>query len=400
MSNGIASDTELTLDLPALTEGMAQNAAEADRDLTPYPILGRVVDLGAKPEPLDYLIEDMPFAGGGKVNAVQGAPNAGKSPFALLLALCVALGLAFLGRRVLKPGPVLYLDGETGLLAHIRFQRLCHALGVDPCTAPVEFRDVEVNFSVEFLAALEAWLRESPKRLVVVDTYGAMLGAEIDNNSPQFALWLRQLGRLSRVLNVVIVVLIHERKGKGKGETLEGIAGNYQGAGAFQGAVSLARTGEGNEAPLCIRCTRSPEQTFKPFEMKWEDTDLSNEERGRTTFLGLRAVVVEPKVVPVSAAALDADHAKRAKVAWQILEAVTRTPGQARTKVLRHIDGLAWGEREKLFGEMVERGLLTKSVTGIRETKSGTEEIVVYMAADPSTQAAAEARLKLGLVAQ
>lgn len=377
-----------------------KNDNEAKPDY-PYPILGRIVDWSAKPKPLNYLIKGLPFAGGGKCNAIQGAPNAAKSPFALLLALCVALGGDFLGRRVRKPGPVLYLDGETGTLAETRFHRLCHDRRVAPTSVPVEFRHVEVTFTDLFVAALESWLRDSPRRLVVIDTYGALLGAEIDNNSPQFAHWLRRLGRLSLALDVVIVVLIHEKKGKGSG--LEMIAGNYQGAGAFQAAVELARTGDGNEAPIQVSCARAPEQTFKPFEIVWEDTDPHEiqDDEGEThvVWQGFRAGVVDAAAPPVSAAALDADQQKRAKVARQILEALTRAPSQARTKVLRHIEGLEWKAREKLFGEMVELGLVVKAVTGTRMSRHGVqEEIVVYLAADQTTPAAAEARLKLGLV--
>lgn len=254
--------------------GVAHDAQHADPGNDPYSLLGRRIDLRVEEPPLDYLIDELPFAPGGKVNALAGPPKGGKSPLAVLLAVCVCTGLPFLGRKVLRPGPVLYLDAETGKLARIRYRRICRALRLEPGSMPLEFRDVETAFTEEYVETLDAALRAEPRRLVIIDTYGAMLEAGIDYNSPEFAHWLKQLGRLSRAIDVTIVVLIHEKKtmgGKRPGNGLEMISGSYSAAGAMQASVSLRPEGEDNESPIVVSCSRAPEHDFKPFRIKWQD---------------------------------------------------------------------------------------------------------------------------------
>jgi hypothetical protein len=360
-----------------------------------YSILGALVDLTVEPEPLDYLIEGLPFASGGKVNAIAAQPKGGKTPAALLMCVCVGTGKEFLGHAVRKPGPCLYLDAETGRLAHIRFRRICRALDVQPGDVPIEFRNVEAMFSEAYLTALEGLLTAQPKRLVVIDTYGAMLAADIDNNSPQFAHWLRMLGRLSRALDVVIVVLIHEKKGGTKrGAGLEMIAGNYQGAGAFQGVISLAPTGESNDDPIEVSCSRAPEQDFRPFHMKWEDVRASpgqDLKHGR----GLRAVVVEREAETQPAKEIAFEN-RRVKMARAIVESLTRTPRQNRTRVITGVSGDEKAVR-RVFLELVESGVILELKTAERISSKGEVEPVLVYELAPLTPAVVEAKLKQGL---
>lgn len=270
--------------VPANPRGVAgSQGVERDRggpggrapspDADPFALLGRRIDLASKAEPLDYLVEGLPFAPGGKVNALAGPPKGGKSPFALWLCISVGLGLEFMGRAVRRPGACLYLDAETGRLAHLRFQRMCAALQIDPRTVPIDFRDVDAVFSVEYLEALDALLRAEPKVLVVIDTYAAMLGAGIDYNSPEFAHWLRQLGIISRSIDVTFVVLVHEKKSNGKrtGTGLEMMSGSFSAAGACQGVITLLPEGETSADPIEVLCSRAPEKSFQPFKVLWED---------------------------------------------------------------------------------------------------------------------------------
>lgn len=254
----------------AVAKAYTQAAAPDSADyLAP---LGTPVDFSQEAEPLSYLVEGLPFASGGKVNALAGPPKGGKSPFALALAICVASGLPFLGRRILRQGPVLYLDAETGRLAHIRYRRICRSLGVDAGAVPLTFLNVDTTFSPKYCSDLEIFVEASRPQLVVIDTYGAMLEAGVDYNSPDFAFYLKQLGRLSRRLDVVIIVLIHEKKsGGGRSNGLEMISGSYAASGALQGVVSLRPEGEGNDSPIVVSCSRAPEDDFQPFRMRWID---------------------------------------------------------------------------------------------------------------------------------
>lgn len=262
---------------PRTLGGAAQQRERADRaepaGAEPFAILGKRIDLSAKAEPLAYLVEGLPFAPGGKVNALAGPPKGGKSPFALWLCISVGLGLDFMGRKVLNPGACLYLDAETGRLAHLRFQRMCAALEIDPGSVPIDFRDVDAVFSPEYLEALEGLLLADPKVLVVIDTYAAMLGAGIDYNSPEFAHWLRQLGIISRSIEVTFVVLVHEKKSNGKrtGTGLEMMSGSFSAAGACQAVITLLPEGETSADPIEVLCSRAPERSFSTFKVLWED---------------------------------------------------------------------------------------------------------------------------------
>jgi hypothetical protein len=73
------------------------------------------VDEDFKIEPPNWTIQGFwPEKG---VGFFGGPPKAYKSWLALLMALCLVLGVSFLGREVLKTGPVMYLVGEGKLEA-------------------------------------------------------------------------------------------------------------------------------------------------------------------------------------------------------------------------------------------------------------------------------------------
>jgi hypothetical protein len=375
----------------------SENGQASDAPGAAYDQLGRRIDLAVEPEPLAYLFDGLPLAPGGKVNSIAGAPNAGKSPFAQLLLFSHVTGESVAGVTPLRKGWGLYQDAETGLLAHIRWRRICRAYGKDPAKIEgVDFRDVDAMFSEAYCQALHEYCaKRGPNGFVVIDTYGAMLAADIDNNSPQFAHWLRQLGLLSRRLSVVIVVLVHNNK-SAKGGGIEGIAGNYQGAGAMQSVVMLERTGEGNDAPILVRCARAPEHTFAPFRLKWQDVKSTpGQDLVRGT--GLRADRVADKGEGETAPAQFSDLKKRSTVAWSIIDSVTRTPHQAMTTIVKQARGGREAFVREVFRELVDLGVLLEITTSERVNNHGqVEPVLAYDVAEGP--AGAEARLKAGLV--
>lgn len=363
----------------------------------PYPLLGRRINLAEEPAELAYIFDGLPFAPGGKVNAIAGAPYAGKSPFAQLLLFAHTTGTAVCGVQPLRKGWGLYQDAETGFLAHRRWWRICQAHGVDPSVPGVDLHDVEAMFSEAYCVQLEAYCEaHGPNGLVVIDTYGAMLDAKIDNNSPEFAHWLRQMGKISRSHAVVIVVLIHHNK-SAKGGGLEGIAGNYQGVGAMQGVITLERTGTENEDPIKVICSRAPEKTFSPFHIKWTDVratpgkDLKNG-------TGLRAdrVDVAEEVDGRQATAADKERA-RLRIARGILECLRHTPGQGVTSIKAGVSG-----DDKLVGrvllELRDLGIVVET-TPVNKVGAGGAAVPVrvYEAAALSP-AVLEKKLKAGIV--
>ncbi len=235
-----------------------------------FELRGQRADLDAEPEPLTYLWG--PFAPG-KVSAIASFANGGKSPFAELFALHAVLGREFFGQRMRKCKAA-YLDFEGGRLSLVRLRRLARGLGL--AKPPEELRFLHMNDAIDeaWIADLDSYVEQNELGLVVIDTYGAAMAADLDHNSAQFAHWLKQLGRLSHALDVVIVVLLHEKKreqGKRKGSDLEMISGHNAAPGALQGVVSLYRENEEDKTLITVQCARAPEDAFESFNIRWED---------------------------------------------------------------------------------------------------------------------------------
>lgn len=378
------------------TPGEPLTPGNAAGGSAPFPLLGQQIDLGAEPPEFAYLFKGLPFAPGGKVNAIGGKPNAGKSPFAQLMLFAHCSGLEAGPFQPLRPGWGLYQDAETGLLAWRRWRRICLAYGVEPNVPGADFRDVDSLFSEAYCEQLEAYCRAriaeaKPGReagLVVIDTYAAMLDAEIDQNSSQFAHWLRQLGKLSRALAVTIVVLIHNNKSSAGGG-LEGIGGNIQAPGAMQGVIGLERTGDGNVAPIQVWCSRAPEHDFTPFKIRWEDVVKSE------GLNGLKAAVVNESGAEPEAAG---DAHKRMRCIRTMLTALERTPGQYATDIVKAAHGPGEREKRRIFEELVEAGVVVAQHVANKQDGNGASKAVMLYSLAPLSKAVVEARMKLGIL--
>lgn len=370
-------------DLVASFAGPANDTpAGPANDGDPWGGLGARVALEQEPAPLAYVVEGFPFAPGGKVNAIVGPPKGAKTPLAILWSVCVATGRPFLGRRILRKGPVLYLDAETGDLAWHRFRRICRGLELEPgaVSQQLEMRFVEALFSEEYLETLEAYLADTPRVAVVIDTYGAMLAGDIDHNTPQFAHWLKQLGRLGRAARTVIVVLIHRKKGdstRGKTAALEMIAGSYAAPGAMQAVVTLTPEGDDNDAPIVVSCSRSPGAGFSAFRMGWRDVPApgaaTRGERLATggAEWGLAAELVEgePADEKPSARALQLETA--------IVAYLQQQDGQVpERRILKGVKGYGEPKIKEALWRMVARGTVAiTSLAGARTQTFGLPEL-------------------------
>jgi hypothetical protein len=264
----------------------------------PFEARGTVADLDAEPEPLNYIWG--PFAPG-KVSAIASFANGGKSPFAELFALHAVVGRDFFGQRMRKCRAA-YLDFEGGRLSLVRLRRLVRGMGLD--RPPEGLRFLHMNDAIDeaWIAELDSYVEAEQLGLVVIDTYGAAMTADLDHNSAQFAHWLKQLGRLSHGLDVVILVLLHEKKresGKRKGSDLEMISGHNAAPGALQGVVSLYRPDDEDKTLITVQCARAPEDSFEPFNVRWEDvssptaTTPGDKLKSGGSKWGLRAVQTE-----------------------------------------------------------------------------------------------------------
>lgn len=276
--DGLTSAADLVASFGKETHEQQQNDrgsgdSEALRDADsphPFEARGQLADLDREPEPLNYLWG--PFAPG-KVSAVASFANGGKSPFAELLALHAVLGRDLFGQRV-RQCRAAYLDFEGGRLSLVRLRRLARGMGLDRPPEELRFLHMSDSIDEQWIADLDSYVVSMQLGLVVIDTYGAAMAADLDHNSAQFAHWLKQLGHLSHALDVVIVVLLHEKKreqGKRKGSDLEMISGHNAAPGALQGVVSLYRPDEEDKTLITVQCARAPEEAFETFNIRWED---------------------------------------------------------------------------------------------------------------------------------
>jgi hypothetical protein len=224
------------------------------------------------PQPLVYVVPALELAPG-KVSVVQGFAYTSKTPFALLLAVCVAAGRPFLGCAV-EQRRVAYLDHEGGLLTRERAMRICRGLGVDVDALPLHLFTPTAQFSIDYLEELERFVREHDVGMLALDTYASAFPAGDGGfNESAFRCWADALGRLSAATGCLIVVLIHETKTARGQEGVRGISGHGSLAGAVQAAISLERADEAKPNEITVRCARATRRGFEPFVVRWTDGD-------------------------------------------------------------------------------------------------------------------------------
>jgi len=256
----------------ALDEGVVAAPANGSA----LAAFGRFWDRTKPPPRLNYVVDAFDFAPG-KVSVIQGYGNTAKTPFALLLGLCIASGRDFLGCAV-QQGPVLYLAFEGGVLTEEREARLCAGLGLRrEEISTFEGITLGEDLGEAMLDALESHIREHDIRVAFVDTYGSAVAGEVDQNASTFSHYLKELGRLSDATGCLIVVLLHENKGESDG--LRRISGHNSLAGAIQASISLTRKDEDRNV-LRVTCTRETRKAFEPFDVKFCDVEMAEAPRG------------------------------------------------------------------------------------------------------------------------
>jgi hypothetical protein len=228
---------------------------------------GRMVDRSLPPPPLVYVIEGLDLAQG-KVSAIQAFANVAKTPFALLMAICVAAGKPFLGFEV-KQRNTLFLAFEGGILTEEREARLCAGLGLKRQDVPLHFMHVDSVLSETFLSDLEAYIVAHEIGAVVFDTYGSALPGDIEHNSDKFSFWLKQLGKLSDATMALIIVLLHENKNEAA-RGLRKMSGHNSAPGAIQAAIGLERRSE-ERTVIEVYCSREVRKAFPRFAVAFRD---------------------------------------------------------------------------------------------------------------------------------
>ncbi len=247
---------------------------------TPAGLLrhGRMADRSKLPDPLEYVIEGLDLAPG-KVSAIQAFANVAKTPFALLMSICVAAGKPFLGFDV-KQRNALFLAFEGGTLTEEREARLCAGLGLDRAAVPLHFMHVDSSVATNgFLDDLAAYIEEQRIGFVAIDTYGSSLPGDIEHNSNKFAHWLKELGKVSDVTGALIVALLHENKST-SATGLHKMSGHNSAPAAVQAAISLERTSD-DRTVIDVSCSREVRKAFAPFRVQFTDAPCEGAPTGK-----------------------------------------------------------------------------------------------------------------------
>jgi len=230
-----------------------------------------IVDIVAPPPKLHYVCTGLDLACG-KVSAIQGYANTAKTPFALLLAICVAAGTEILGIGT-EQCAVAYLDHEGGVLTQERLVRICTGLDVDRSTLPLTFARAEA-FSAEMLGEIEHMIVSRSIGLLIIDTYSSALPANVTTfNDAQFRQWATDLARLGDRTGACVVIMLHENKAAKGGHGIRGISGHGSLAGAVQTAIALHRPDEDQPHVVALTCARAARKGFSPICIQWSDRD-------------------------------------------------------------------------------------------------------------------------------
>lgn len=225
-------------------------------------------DADEQPAEIDWVCRGLGI-GPGKVTGLVGYANTGKTPLALLFAVCVATGKPFLGHEV-RQAPVAYLALEGVRLARKRLKRICAGLGVelgDVLGKSLHFLEAMAgSLDAEFVAAFSAACEAVGAGVGVIDTYNAGVHG-VDHNTPAFAEAMQYLGSHSDASGITYLALLQEKKGEEEG--IQKIAGTYAMAAALQASITLTRPTDADRNTIEITCTREVEEAFQPFRVTW-----------------------------------------------------------------------------------------------------------------------------------
>lgn len=188
--------------------------------------------------PLQWVVPDILPAG---CYLLAARPKVGKSWLALGIALAVATGGDFFGRRAVA-GDVLYLALEDNpRRMKSRIQKVYR--GTDTLSRfywETQWPRVDEGG----LDKLRAWLRDHPStRLVIVDVIARMRAATNARANPYEADYQAgsQLKQIADEFNVCMLAITHVRKGEAD-DPLDMISGTLGLSGAVDGALVIKRT--------------------------------------------------------------------------------------------------------------------------------------------------------------
>lgn len=176
--------------------------------------------------------------GEAKMAVVYGLPKCGKSFLVSHLALCLALGWPFFGRKVLR-GACLYVaaEGAAGMTNRIAAFRLHHGLsGADDAAVPFAIIPAAVNLGPQgadvprVIAAAEELRRRTdlPVVAIFLDTLARVMPGADENSAGDMGMTIGHADAIKTATGATVVIVHHSGKSQGAG---------MRGSSALLGAV-------------------------------------------------------------------------------------------------------------------------------------------------------------------
>ncbi len=178
-------------------------------------------DLGDEAEVPPQLVEGVLTAGG--LSSVNGQPNAGKSYIAGHLALCVAAGREWLGRRVAPGGWALYVAAEGAASVRARWQADRKHFGHELGRIALVARSLNMLDPSPDVDALIATAREVAQAsgggpgLIVVDTVARVMVGGDENTAVDMGRLIGAADRLREATGAHVMLIHHMGKDAARG---------------------------------------------------------------------------------------------------------------------------------------------------------------------------------------
>jgi hypothetical protein len=178
-------------------------------------------DLGEVAEVPPQLVEGVLTVGG--LSSVNGQPNAGKSYIAGHLALCVAAGTPWLGRRVAPDAWALYVAAEGAASVRARWQADRRHFGHELGRIALVARGLSMLDPSPDVDALIATAREVSRQsgggpgLIVVDTVARVMVGGDENTAVDMGRLIGAADRLRETTGAHVMLLHHLGKDAARG---------------------------------------------------------------------------------------------------------------------------------------------------------------------------------------
>jgi hypothetical protein len=200
----------------------------------------------------------------GHVTLLGAHGGVGKGWIALMLAVCVALGMGLFGIATRRGRVAIYSAEDAGDLLRYRLRLVCKGLGVDPADLagwlfvldatgadPVLFHEVgsgtrREGSTTPAMAALTAFVSDSRIDLLIVDNASDVYAAsEIDR--AKVRAFMRALAGLARLRGTGVLLLAHVDKGTARGVTsgADGYSGSTAWNNSSRSRLYLSRDKDG-----------------------------------------------------------------------------------------------------------------------------------------------------------